>query len=217
MTVYADLGFCWVLVFIFSIIKLLSVVTLNQASVEIPFNDLKSAIELSDSLFCFFGCLLCCFIALIFLQTWSLDSSLLRTRTHFSLRVFHERDDMQIILMTSDTVATLNQSHTVITTPIAFWGYETNAFFTVYVWFAEIKAILTNTFDCALMRVPGLKDVFPVCFHLNWFWFCCITALKVRLYPKKGIWNSNYYSPFLFFSDGDGTSATRGSCERTPV
>lgn len=36
---------------------------------------------------------------------------------------------MQIILMTSDTVATLNQSHTVITALIVFKGYDTDAFF----------------------------------------------------------------------------------------
>jgi len=46
------------------------------------------------------------------------------------LKVFHECDDMQIILMTSDTVAT--QSHTVITALIVL-GYDTDAFFTVCV------------------------------------------------------------------------------------
>lgn len=40
---------------------------------------------------------------------------------------------MQIISMTSDTVATPNQSHTVITALIVFKGYDKDAFFTVYV------------------------------------------------------------------------------------
>lgn len=90
--------------------------------------------------------------------------------------------------MTSDTVATLNQSHTVITTPIAFWGYETNAFFTVYVWFAEIKAILTNTFDCAVHESSWVRCVSNLFPSKHLFWFCCFTSLKVHLFPEKGIW-----------------------------
>ena len=68
---------------------------------------------------------------------------------------------MQIILMTSDTVATLNQSHTVVTALIEFQGYDTDAFFTVYVWFAEIKAILTNVCLAVSSRVLLL-----VCFYV---------------------------------------------------
>lgn len=100
-----------------------------------------------------------------FILTWNFNS-LYGLKRLFSLKVlFHECDDMQIILMTSDTVATLNQSHTVITTRIVFKGYDTDAFFTVYVWFAEIKAILTKvcliTSSCCLDDRTHSEHSFP--------------------------------------------------------
>lgn len=70
----------------------------------------------------------------LFLLTWNFNSLFELDHISVVFQVsFHECDDMQIILMTSDTVATLNQSHTVITTLIVFKGYDTDAFFTVYV------------------------------------------------------------------------------------
>lgn len=119
VTVYADLGFaelrCWI-----SLIKP-AVGHHFESNISLKFHVKTWKVPSNCPIVCFV-----CLFSFFFgspLIPFNLEFQFtLRPGDDFSLKVcsFHECDDMQIISMTSDTVATQNQSHTVITALIAF-------------------------------------------------------------------------------------------------
>ena len=121
VTVYADLGFaelrCW-----FSLIKP-AVGHHFESNISLKFHVKTWKVPSNCPIVCLF--VFFCFFVFFWspLIPFNLEFQFtLRSGDDFSLKVcsFHECDDTQIISMTSDTVATQNQSHTVITALIAF-------------------------------------------------------------------------------------------------